>query len=85
MSDALAYLRDEHPDAFELAAWTRERVLGADPDLRERVYRGWRASALQSPLGIRDRRAVLGGSQAARFRSSRSLTRSSPSCTSPPT
>jgi hypothetical protein len=45
MEEALAYLRAEHPDAFELAAWTRAAVLGAEPDFEERVYRGWRGIA----------------------------------------
>lgn len=49
MSDALAYLRDEHPGSFELAAWTRERVLGAEPELAERVYRGWRGVGFRHP------------------------------------
>jgi hypothetical protein len=37
----LEYLREEHPALFDLAAWTRSAVLAADPDLTERVYRGW--------------------------------------------
>ncbi len=49
MADSLAYLREEHPEAFELAAWVRGRVLAADPDLRERVYGGWRGVGFRHP------------------------------------
>lgn len=38
----LAYLREEHAGQLERALWTRRVVLAADPDLTERVYRGWR-------------------------------------------
>ena len=49
MSEALAYLRSEHGQAFELASWVRTAVLDADPDLSEHVYRGWRAVGFRHP------------------------------------
>jgi hypothetical protein len=49
VSDALDYLRSEHGRAYELAAWVREAVLAADPDLGERVYRGWRGVGFRHP------------------------------------
>jgi hypothetical protein len=49
MSEALDYLRAEHPEFFELAAWVRAVVLDADPDLTERVYHGWRGIGFRHP------------------------------------
>lgn len=49
MSEALDYLRSEHGHVFQLAAWVREAVLAADPDLAERVYRGWRGVGFRHP------------------------------------
>jgi hypothetical protein len=49
VSEALDYLRSEHGAAYELAAWVREAVLAADPDLVERVYRGWRGVGFRHP------------------------------------
>jgi hypothetical protein len=49
VSEALEYLRTEHPAAYELAAWVREVVLGADPDLSEHVYRGWSGVGFRHP------------------------------------
>jgi hypothetical protein len=49
VSEALDYLRSEHGHAYELAAWLREVVLAADPDLVERVYRGWRGVGFRHP------------------------------------
>ena len=49
MSEALEYLRAEHADFFELAAWIREAVLEADPDLTERIYHGWRGVGFRHP------------------------------------
>ena len=49
MSEALDYLRSEHGHAYGLAAWVREAVLAADPDLTERVYRGWRGVGFRHP------------------------------------
>ena len=45
------YLRTEHAATAEVALWTREQVRRADPDLSERVYRGWRG------IGFRHRDA----------------------------
>lgn len=50
-AEVLAYLRDEHSELSELALWTRSAVLAADPDLTERVYRGWHG------VGFRHREA----------------------------
>ena len=47
--EAIAYLRAEHAGALELAAWTRDAVLAADPDLSERVYHGWRGVGYRHP------------------------------------
>jgi hypothetical protein len=49
LSDALAYFRAEHPRTFELAAWTREMILAAEPEFGERVYRGWRGVGFRHP------------------------------------
>ena len=49
MSEALDYLRSEHARVFQLAAWVRDAVLAADPDLSERVYRGWRGVGFRHP------------------------------------
>jgi hypothetical protein len=49
VSGALDYLRSEHGHAYEVAAWVREAVLEADPDLTERVYRGWRGVGFRHP------------------------------------
>jgi hypothetical protein len=35
------FLAERHAEATDLALWVREVVLGAEPDLDERVYRGW--------------------------------------------
>ncbi|MDQ3992878.1 MAG: DUF1801 domain-containing protein [Actinomycetota bacterium] len=51
--EVLAYLRDQHAPLDDLAAWTRAAVLTADPDLTERVYRGWRG------IGFRHREGGL--------------------------
>src|SRR5918996_1912278 len=47
--DVLAFLRELEPRTWELAAWTRERVRAADPDLAERLYRGWRGIGFRHP------------------------------------
>jgi len=47
--EVLAYLQEEHASNFELAVWTRAAVLAADPDLVERVYRGWRGVGFHHP------------------------------------
>jgi hypothetical protein len=40
--EVLAYLREEHAPLYQLALWVRAAVRESDPDLFERVYRGWR-------------------------------------------
>jgi hypothetical protein len=49
VSEALEYLQTEHADSYELAAWVRDAVLEADPDLTERVYTGWRGVGFRHP------------------------------------
>lgn len=39
--EAADYLRHYHPGQAELALWTRDVLLAAEPDLEQRVYRGW--------------------------------------------
>jgi hypothetical protein len=46
-----AFLAERHPDALELALWVRELVLAAEPDMREKIYRGW------DGIGFRHREA----------------------------
>lgn len=48
-AEVLGYLRDESGPLFELAAWARRAVVDADPDLTERVYRGWRGVGFRHP------------------------------------
>ncbi len=43
------FLAERHPEALELALWAREVVLGAEPDLDERVYRGWDGIGFRHP------------------------------------
>ena len=50
-NEVTAYLRTEHSAQAELALWTRQAVLTADPDLTERVYRGWRGVGFRHPEG----------------------------------
>jgi hypothetical protein len=45
----LAYLSEEHADAYRLAAWTRGEVLAAEPSFEERIYRGWRGVGFRHP------------------------------------
>ena len=47
--DVIAFLRELEPRTWELAAWTRERVRRADPDLTERIYRGWKGVGFRHP------------------------------------
>jgi hypothetical protein len=48
-SEVETYLREEHPVTAELALWTCAAVRAADPDLAERVYRGWRGIGFRHP------------------------------------
>jgi hypothetical protein len=48
-AEVLAYLREDHPDASELAGWVRARLLETEPDFVERVYRGWKGIGYRHP------------------------------------
>jgi hypothetical protein len=43
------FLLERHPEALELALRVREAVLAAEPDLSERVYRGWDGIGFHHP------------------------------------
>ena len=43
------FLASRHPEALELALWLRAVVLDAEPDLSERVYRGWDGIGFRHP------------------------------------
>jgi hypothetical protein len=43
------YLAESHPESLELTLWVRELVLEADPDLTERLYRGWDGLGFRHP------------------------------------
>jgi hypothetical protein len=43
------FLAERHPEALELALWLRAAVLAAEPDLTERVYRGWDGIGFHHP------------------------------------
>jgi hypothetical protein len=47
--DSRAFLAERHPGALELALWVRAVVLAAEPDLTERVYRGWNGIGFRHP------------------------------------
>lgn len=47
--EVLTYLREEHAPLYDLAIWTRRTVLDSDPDLFERVFRGWRGVGFHHP------------------------------------
>lgn len=38
--EVLEFLRSLAPERFELSSWTRRMLLGAEPDLRERLWQG---------------------------------------------
>jgi hypothetical protein len=40
--EVLSFLRELNPEQFDVAVWTWEAVLAADPDLAQRIYRGWK-------------------------------------------
>ncbi len=48
-SDALVFLRELDAVAAEIAVWARGHVLGADADLTERIYHGWRGVGFRHP------------------------------------
>jgi hypothetical protein len=43
------FLTERHAEALELALWVREVVLAAEPDLSERVYKGWDGIGFRHP------------------------------------
>ena len=43
------FLAERHPGLLELALWVRALVLAAEPDLAERVYRGWDGIGFRHP------------------------------------
>src|SRR5688572_13820156 len=43
------YLEQSHPQVFDLVLWVRRAVLDAEPDLTERVYRGWDGLGYRHP------------------------------------
>jgi hypothetical protein len=47
--DVHDFLEDSHPDLADLALWVREAVLAGEPDLTERVYRGWDGIGFRHP------------------------------------
>jgi hypothetical protein len=47
--DVRAFLVERHPEQAELALWLRAVVRGAEPDLSERVYRGWDGVGFRHP------------------------------------
>jgi hypothetical protein len=47
--EAADYLRSYHPGHAELALWVRQVLLDAEPDLEQRVYRGWQAVGFHDP------------------------------------
>jgi hypothetical protein len=47
--DVVAFLRERHEEARELALSVRAAVLAAEPDLVERVYPGWDGIGFRHP------------------------------------
>jgi hypothetical protein len=47
--EVLAFLREKHPQHYELAVWIRRAVLAADPDLTERIFPGWNGVGFRHP------------------------------------
>jgi hypothetical protein len=43
------FLAERHADVLELALWVRAVVVAAEPDLTERVYRGWDGIGFRHP------------------------------------
>jgi hypothetical protein len=48
-TEVVSFLRELSGKRFDVAVWTRAAVLAADPDLSERVYRGWRGVGFHHP------------------------------------
>jgi hypothetical protein len=49
MDEAAEYLRSHHAPTAALALWIRTHVRKADPDLVEKVYRGWQGVGFRHP------------------------------------
>ena len=49
--EARQFLLERHPEVADLALWLRAVVLGAEPDLDERVYHGWDDVGYRHPDG----------------------------------
>jgi hypothetical protein len=47
--DVHDFLVERHPALADLALWVREAVLTSEPDLLERVYRGWDGIGFRHP------------------------------------
>jgi hypothetical protein len=47
--DVYDFLTESHPGLADLALWVREAVLTSEPDLTERVYRGWDGIGFRHP------------------------------------
>jgi predicted metal-dependent HD superfamily phosphohydrolase len=47
--DVRDFLEQSHPELVDLALWVRAVVLEAEPDLTERVYRGWDGVGFRHP------------------------------------
>jgi hypothetical protein len=47
--DVHDFLVESHPALADLALWVREVVLTSEPDLIERVYRGWDGIGFRHP------------------------------------
>jgi hypothetical protein len=47
--DVYDFLMESHPGLADLALWVREAVLASEPDLTERVYRGWDGIGFRHP------------------------------------
>jgi hypothetical protein len=49
--DVHEFLTGSHPATADLALWVRQLVLASEPDLTERVYRGWDGIGFRHPDG----------------------------------
>jgi hypothetical protein len=45
------YLTERHPEVLDLTLWVRQLVFEAEPDLAERLYRGWDGIGFRHPDG----------------------------------
>ena len=51
IAEVMAFLTERHPETMEIALWLRGVILDAEPDLTERVYRGWDGIGFRHPEG----------------------------------